>query len=161
MSGWFSDVEIDDIPDDPNALPNNTYKFKVTSAVFAKTKTDPSKPDKVIKDGITFKYQIVEGAWSSFFPLVDWVQVPDKNTKADEVSRMLSALKMRLLAFGFTVEEIKDFSPDMVSDCVHKSFYGTTYLRKDAKNGGQTNIKVTTFAPVDADVDLLGDDMDM
>ena len=158
MSGWFSDVEVDDIPDDPNELPNNTYMFKVTSAVIAKTKANPNKPEKAIKTGITWKYQIIEGAWSTFFPLSDWVQCPDENTKPEEVTRMLSNIKMRLLAFGFSVDEIKDFGPEMITETVGRNFYGTTYLRKD-KETQRTNININKFKPIDDDdVDLMGND---
>jgi hypothetical protein len=134
---WF-DTDVDDIPDDPNNLPNNTYHFRVISAKLAPT----ANKDKT---GITFKYQIVEGAYSSFFPLVDWVRVPDAKVPKDERQRMLSYLKMRLLAFGYTPAEIQKFGPKMVNDCVNREFYGTTSSKKD---GDRTNIKVVKFDPM-------------
>jgi hypothetical protein len=137
---WFDDVDVDDIPDNPNELPNSTYKFKVTSAKFAPTQAGD-------KRGITFKYQIVEGSWSNFFPLVDWVRVPDKGMAKDEKERMLSYLKMRLLGFGFAPEDIQSFGPGMVMETLNREFYGTTSAKKDKDN--RTNIKVVKFDPIE------------
>lgn len=151
---WFSGVQVDDIPDNPNDLPNNTYKFSITSAMVKPTKDNS-------KTGITFKYQIVEGPWASFFPIIDWVRVPDGKTPADEVERILSYIKMRLLAFGFSVEEIQEFGPEMVDECVNRQFYGTTSSRTD-KTTNQTNIRVVKFDPLsgDNDDDMLGGSSD-
>lgn len=140
---WFSNVDIDDVPDNPNVLPNNTYKFSITGAEVKPTK-DSSKT------GITFRYQIVEGAWSTFFPIIDWVRVPDANVKPDEMSRILSYIKMRLLAFGFTVEEIQNFGPKMIEQCVGRSFYGTTSIKK-GKDGNQDQVRVAKFDPLNGD----------
>lgn len=149
FESFFGDTDVDDVPDNPNELPNNTYKFRVTAAKFGKTNAG----DKV---GITFKYQIVEGSWSSFFPLNEWVRVPEKSMPKDEKQRILSYLKMRLLGFGFTPEEIQKFSPGMVSDCVHREFYGTTSAKKDKDN--RINIKVVKFDPIGEDDDMgMGD----
>ncbi|MFE1914999.1 hypothetical protein [Streptomyces anandii] len=139
--GFFDSVNVDDIPDNPNELPNNTYKFQVISAVLDKTKNGD-------KTGITFKYQIIEGPWSNFFPIVDWVRVPDGNVKPDEVQRMLSYLKMRLLAFGFSIDEIQTFDNSSVSDCINRVFYGTTFLKKADDN---TQIRIQKFDSLDSD----------
>lgn len=151
--GFFANHNVDDIPDDPNALPNNTYHFQVTSAELKPTK-DGSKT------GITFKYQIISGPWSNFFPLTDWVQVPDEKTPADKIERMLSYLKMRLLAFNFTPDEIQEFDKANVPDTIRREFYGTTNLKKDGNN---TQIRVVRFDPVgdgvNTDVDFPEDVM--
>lgn len=146
--GWFDSVNVDDIPDNPNELPNNTYKFQVTSAELKPTR-DGSKT------GITFKYQIIEGAWSNFFPLVDWVRVPDANTKPDEIERMLSYLKMRLLAFGFTPDEIQGFEPGSEVKCLQRAFYGTTSAKKSDDNNIQ--IRVQKFDPIGEGSDTVVD----
>lgn len=142
---FFGDTNVDDVPDNPNELPNNTYEFRVTSAKFGKTNAG----DKV---GITFKYQIVKGSWATFFPLNEWVRVPDRHMANDEKQRTLSYLKMRLLAFGFTPEEIQRFKPSMVTECVGREFYGTTSTKKD--KDGRTNIRVVKFDPID---EMAGD----
>lgn len=151
--GWFSTVNVDDIPDNPNELPNNTYKFQVTSVELKPTK-DKSKT------GITFKYQIIEGAWSNFFPLVDWVRVPDANTKPDEIERMLSYLKMRLLAFGFSLDEIQEFDKGDEIKCLRREFWGTTYAKKGDDNN--TQIRVQKFDPIgdgsDTEIDFPDND---
>jgi hypothetical protein len=149
MSSWFSNTNIDDIPDNPNELPNNTYHFKVTDAQLKPTK-DSSKT------GITFRYQIIKGSWSNFFPLVDWVRVPDDKVSPDQLQRLLSYLKMRLLAFGFTPEEIQEFGPDSEKKCIGREFYGTTSIRKD-ENTGNTNVKVVKFDPIGDGADTLID----
>lgn len=146
---FFSGQNADDIPDNPNELPNNTYTMQVIDAKYGPTKGG----DKM---GILFKHQIIEGAWQTFFPLVDWIEVPTDNTPADKVGRMLSALKMRLLAFGLTIKEIQDFGPDQVNELIGKVFYGTTFAKKDDRTG-QANIRVQTFAPVTSADDGLPD----
>lgn len=148
--GFFDSVNIDDIPDNPNELPNNTYKFQVISAELKPTKDNS-------KTGITFKYQIVEGSWSNFFPLVDWCRVPDASVKPDEMQRMLSYLKMRLIAFGFTPEDIQAFGPGDEAKCIGRDFYGTTSIKKDGDN---TQIRVQKFDPInDGMVDFPDDDI--
>lgn len=150
---FFGGTDVDDVPDNPNELPNNTYKFRVTAAKFGKTNAG----DKV---GITFKYQIVEGSWSSFFPLNEWVRVPEPSLSKDERERMLSYLKMRLLAFGFVPEEIQKFGPKMVNDCVGREFYGTTSAKRDKDN--RMNIRVVKFDPIGEDDGMgMGSDEDI
>lgn len=152
MTSWFADHDVDDIPDDPNFLPNNTYKFEVVKADVGPT----TQGDKT---GILFRYQIREGEWSTFFPVTDWVRVPDGNTRKDEMERMLSHLKMRLVGFGFSPEEIQKFGPDDIEKCVGRMFYGTTFSKmKD----GRPNIRVQKFAVVEegeANIDF-GDNND-
>lgn len=152
---WFADTNVDDIPDNPNELPNNTYKFQVISAKLGETANKT-------KTGITFKYQIVEGPWSTFFPITDWVQVPDGNVGTkEEKQRMLSYLKMRLLAWGFTTEEIQGFGPGDEMKCINRTFYGTTAIRngKDSNGNDQKQIRVQKFDPIgDGMVDFPDDD---
>ena len=145
---FFGNHDVNDISDNPNELPPNTYKFRVISAKFAPTQGGD-------KHGITFKYQIVEGPYATFFPLTDWVRVPVNDVPKDEEERLLSYLKMRLLAFGFSLDEIQEFGPGQVNDTVNRMFFGTTGLRKD-KNG-QTNIRVNKFDPVSDDTDVMDD----
>lgn len=133
---WFDGTDVDDIPDNPNELPNNTYKFQVISAVHRPTKDNS-------KTGITFKYQIIEGTWSTFFPLVDWVRTPDGTMSKDEKDRVLSYLKMRLMAFGFEMDEIQRFGPKTLEKCLKREFFGTTSAKKNDE--GQNNIKVVKF----------------
>lgn len=149
---WFAGSNVDDIPDNPNELPNNTYKFLVIGAVHRPTKDNS-------KTGITFKYQITEGSWSTFFPLVDWVRTPDASMPNDEKQRLLSYLKMRLIAFGFSMDEIQNFGPDTLEKCLNRPFYGTTMCKRT--EDGNTNIKVVKFDPIgdgsDTEVDFGND----
>jgi hypothetical protein len=151
---FFSGRSVDDIPDNPNELPNNTYKFQVIGAKLAHTQNKTGQSGFVPKLGITFKYQIVEGAWSNFFPITDWCQVPDENTPEDKQERMLSYLKMRLLAFGFTPDEIQEFGPGDVEKTINRVFYGTTSMKKEK---GNTQIRVQKFDPIDNGVDTMID----
>ncbi|MFF5977047.1 hypothetical protein ACFY7C_36705 [Streptomyces sp. NPDC012769] len=143
---WFSGHNVDDIADNPNELPNNTYKFQVISAEVKPTKDNS-------KTGITFKYQIMEGAYANFFPLTDWVRVPDANTKPDEIERILSYLKMRLIAFGFSPDEIANMGPETIAQTKGRMFYGNTSLKRDEKSG-QANIRVIRFNPLNDDQDM-------
>jgi len=151
---FFDGVDIDDIPDNPNELPNNTYKFRVTSAKFGKTQAGD-------KYGITFKYQIIEGAWSSFFPLTEWLRVPEKDMPKDEKKRFLSYLKQRFVAFGFAPEEIQNFKIKTVDECIGREFYGTTSAKKEKD---RTNFRVVKFSPITDDsvagIDMGDDDED-
>jgi hypothetical protein len=143
--------DIDEIPDNPNELPNNTYEFEVIHAEYGPTKAG----DKV---GISFKYQILRGAYSSFYPLSDWVQIADSSAPVADRKRMLSWLKNRLLAWGFTPEEMRTVaSKDGIKDTIGRKFYGTTRLTK--QNDGNPNIRVVKFDPIDTEdsEDLLGD----
>jgi hypothetical protein len=146
--GFFDNIDIDDVPDNPNELPNDTYKFEVTSAKLGPTKDNS-------KIGITFKYQIIEGPWATFFPISDWVQVPDEKTPRDQVVRMLSSLKMRLLAFGFTPDQIKTWDKGHEMQCIKKRFFGTTGRQK--REGQTDNIRVLKFDPIGDGADTLVD----
>lgn len=140
--GFFDGVDIDDVPDNPNELPNDTYKFEVISAKLGPTK-DKSKT------GITFKYQIIEGGWSTFFPISDWVQTPEEGkTAKDDAIRMLSALKMRLLAFGFESDEIQTWDKGDEMKCIKRRFFGTTGRQK--REGQTDNIRVIKFDTLDS-----------
>jgi len=158
MSSFFDDVNIDDIPDNPNELPNNTYHFRITGAKLAPTKPKPGVEPKM---GITFKYQITKGSWSTFFPISDWVRVPDGNMTKEEKAKALSWIKMRLLAWGFTPEEIQDFGdPDKfpVENCINREFYGTTSTKEE---NGRKNTRVMKFDPLnDEDQDNWADGSD-
>jgi hypothetical protein len=148
FDSWFDDaeVDIDDVPDNPNELPNNTYLFEVVQAKHSPTKNNASK------EGITFKYQIVQGPWSSFFPITDWSETPVKGvTPKDKAQLMLSYVKMRLLAFGYSVDEIRSVAnPNNIGQCVGRKFYGTTKVTKN--KDGQTQIRVVKFDPFDGGV---------
>ncbi|MFE1145224.1 hypothetical protein [Streptomyces rochei] len=150
MSGFFDDVNVDDIPDNPNQLPNNTYHFRITGATLAPTKNRNNQPNYVPKMGITFKYQIIAGSWKTFFPISDWVRVPDKTMSKEEKEKSLSYLKMRLLAWGFSPEKIQKFGTDdfPVEDCINQEFYGTTSTKEE---NGRVNTRVTKFAPIGDD----------
>lgn len=150
MSGFFDDVNIDDVPDNPNELPNNTYHFRVTSAILADTKNRNNIPNFKPKKGITFKYQITKGSWSTFFPISDWVRVPDNTMNTEEKKKALSWLKMRLLAWGFSPEEIQKFgSADFpVEACVNREFYGTTSTKRE---NDRVNTKIVKFDPLNDD----------
>lgn len=138
---FFDDVNVDDIPDDPNALPNDTYKMKVTEAKIGPTQNGD-------KTGITFRYQIIEGSWKTFYSLTDWVRVPDGKENPEERPRMLSYLKTRLIGFGFDSDEIKSFGKETVEECVGRVFWGTTSSKKV---NGNNNIRVGKFDPVSED----------
>src|SRR5690349_19354591 len=86
-------IDIDEIPDNPNHLPEGTYTCRITKAVLKKTNAG----DKV---GLTLTYQIQDGEYKTMFPFTEWLWVPtspsgDDGTWTFEETRAQSRLKKR------------------------------------------------------------------
>lgn len=119
-TGSFFDAvdDLDDIPDDPFALPNNTYKVRITAANYGPTQG--TKDQDVPKYGITVTYQIIEGEYSTFFPFTEWLHVPGENDDPNDpdekvrsaVRRSHSSLKKHFLAYGFEQSELRNIKPE-------------------------------------------------
>lgn len=122
-----ADIDIDEIPDNPNYIPDDVYLARVTKSVMKPT----NAKDKV---GITISYQIIEGDYSSAFPINEWLQVPqiakgEKPTVDD--MRMLSKIKLRVISFGFGVDELKGLKP---RDYIGREVKIKTVNRKDKQS---------------------------
>lgn len=138
--GWFDGHDVDKISDDPNKLPDNTYKFKVIAAEHGPSRNDPTRMQ------LSFKYQIIEGPWASFYPISDWAQTPE-NVDPAIVERLLSHIKVRFRAFGYSDEEIAKLDPKKLKNCINRVFYGTT--RFTERPDGSTGIRITQYSPID------------
>lgn len=136
---WFAGRDVEKIADDPNKLPDDTYLFKVTSAEHGASQNDAARMQ------ITFKYQIIEGPWSSFFPLTDWAKTPE-NVDPGEVDRLLSHIKMRYRAFGFSDDEIGKLDPKKAKIAVGKTFWGTTKF--NTRPDGSTSLRIVQYSPL-------------
>jgi len=137
---FTDDVEIDEIPDNPNHLPEDTYTCQITEASMGLT----NKKDKV---GLTIKYQIVEGAYSTAFPFTEWIQVPVKAPGQEEWTpeqiKMQSRIKKHYEAAGFGADEMKGIKPSMMIGRILK------VTTKNKKDGDFERINIFSVSPLD------------
>lgn len=163
---FFDDAgDLDAIPDDPFALPDNTYKVRIIEARYGPTQG--TKDSETPKFGITLKYQITEGKYSSFFPFTEWLHSPGKDDDKDalEIQRSYSTLKKHFLALGFAVTELNDIKPDNGRDkegtvpmLVDREAYVKTVTRLDKNKRKQ--IQINDITPVDGATDTGSDSGD-
>jgi hypothetical protein len=138
---FFDNVEnLDEIPDDPFALPDNTYLCRIVEATHDHTKNDKNK------FGILVKYQIIEGPFSSFFPFGEWLHTPNPSDDPNDMQTMRSYanLKKHFMAYGFGADELKSVT---VEDLKDREVYVKTYTKKDKE--GRNNIRIADLTPVD------------
>lgn len=145
------DINIDEIPDNPNHLPEDVYTCRVTKAVMALTK----KKDKV---GLTITYQITEGPFKTSFPFSEWLQVPrssDIHTEDDKVEaqRMLSKIKNRYIAMGIPADEMKDVQ---TQDLLNRLVKVRT---KNKTQDGTERINISSVMAVDGEGSESGFDL--
>lgn len=144
------DVDMDEIPDDPNFVPEGVYLCTVTSAVLAKT----SKGDKV---GLTLKYQIVKGEYEFAFPFMEWLWVPKiaRGAKAlPEEVRAQSRMMKHFVAYGIPKDEHKTVKP---ADLVGKFVKVRTKNRKGEND--TTRINIVDVISADNDDVLTNDEL--
>jgi hypothetical protein len=109
------DIDVDEIPDNPNHLPEDTYTCRIIKADLKPTKNG----DKI---GLTLNYQITEGPYSTAFPITEWLWCPRKPRKEDgsvdkdyewtpEETRANSRLKKHFLAAGYGIDEVRKTKP--------------------------------------------------
>lgn len=104
------DVDLDEIPDNPNHLPADVYTCQITKAILKKAKSG--------KIGLIITYQIKEGPYNSFWPFTEWLWAPRRaemlaDDEKDRVSAMRanSTIKKRYVAFGIPADEMKKTEP--------------------------------------------------
>lgn len=150
------DIDVDEIPDNPNHLPEDVYTCRIANAVLKLT----AKKDKV---GLTISYQISEGDYSSSFPFTEWLWCPRKRKDENgevipftvEETRANSKLKKRYESFGIGADEFKTTKP--------KDLIGI-YVKVRTKNRTQDDnerINVVQVLPVDDDVQGSAEGMDV
>jgi len=127
------DVDIDDIPDNPNHLPEDIYVCRISKAVMKPTNAG----DKV---GLTLTYQIIEGPYSSSFPFTEWLWIP-KVEKGVELTveeiRANSRLKNHFISAGFGADEIRGKKP---RDLIGKVLKVKTRNKMDKDKNERINI---------------------
>ena len=139
----FDGVDYDKLPDDPFALPENTYRWQVTDIVLKPTEKNKSK------FGFIIKYVIVEGSYSRRVTS-EWLHYPNKSdgSTPDEVIRSKSILKNRFNAFGISPADQAQINHrnyrDYIMGC---QFYGTTRNETDKKTH-QVNVRFKKVVPV-------------
>jgi hypothetical protein len=137
------DVDLDEIPDDPNYIPEGVYLCSITGAVLKKT----AKGDKV---GMTIKYQIIAGEYDSAFPFTEWLWVPrvkpgEKPTP--EETRARSRMMNHFLAYGFPKDEHKTIQPSHLVDRQVK-----VQTRNKKQDDGTSRINIVNVLSVDDDI---------
>lgn len=138
-------LEIDEIPDNPNHLPDDVYTCQVMNAELKLT----ANKDKV---GITLKYQIVDGPYSTAFPFTEWLWVP-RAKKDPETGKLIpftvdeqranSRLKKHFIAAGFGADEMKGKG---AKDFLGKFMKVRTRNKKD--NNGMDRPNVVDVMPI-------------
>lgn len=110
---------MDDVPDDPNKKPDNTYLCTITTSEAKVTKNGD-------KFGWNINLTITEGDYRNA-DIFDWHMicpvVGDEKQWKDASQRDLAAIKQRLLQFGVShtkmsgfqsLEEMANFFPDLI-----------------------------------------------
>lgn len=138
MSFFDGVKNLDEIPDDPFALPDNTYRCRIVSAEHNPTRNDPNKY------GILVKYQIIEGDYSNFLPFGEWIHTPNSSDDPDnpQIRRSYANLKKHFIAYGFGADELAGVTVEALKD---REVYIKT---RSVKENGRTNIKVSDLTPV-------------
>jgi hypothetical protein len=150
------EIDVDEIPDNPNHLPEDVYTCRISNAVLKPT----AKKDKI---GLTISYQISEGDYASSFPFTEWLWCPRR--QRDEAGELIpftveetranSKLKKRYTAFGIGADEFKTTGP--------KDLIGL-YVKVRTKNVTQDDnerIKVVQVLPVGDDEPGSDEGMDV
>lgn len=103
----FGDIDFGNVPDDPFAIPDNSYLAFVTDV-----KTGPTKAgDKI---GLTLTYTIADGEFEGR-KVTEWkqiVQPADPAHPTAEEARSLSYLKSRMVDLGIPGSKLGSLIPD-------------------------------------------------
>lgn len=107
--GFFKNVSVSDIPDDPNYIPDGLYRMKVLTAETKATNSGDKK-------GLNIQWQIVEGNYQAAFPVWEWVWIPEIEEGREELTfeenRAFSRLVQHFNAMGFGADELDDLKDD-------------------------------------------------
>lgn len=107
MSSLFGDIDFGSVPDDPFAIPDNSY-----IAYLTEVKSGPTKAgDKI---GLTLTYTITDGEFTGR-KVTEWKQIvtpADPAHPTAEEARSLSYLKARMTDLGIPLNRINSITPD-------------------------------------------------
>ena len=121
----FGDLDLESAPDDPNAIPDGTYRAFLTDL-----KKGPTKDGS--KVGVTFKYKVSEGAYDGH-QVTEWKSA---NTSDDDTTK--AWLKQRIIGLGVPADRMSSVDPD---DLIGKDVYITVKNRN-----GFANVNKVTLA---------------
>ena len=121
----FGDLDLENAPDDPNAIPDSTYRAFLTDISKKGTQKDPHKI------GVTFKYRISEGNYEGR-EVTEW-----KSANPGDDERTKGYLKQRLINLGVPTDRLSQVDPD---DLIGKDVYVTVKNRGEYANV----VRVTT-----------------
>jgi hypothetical protein len=126
----FGDLDLENAPDDPNAIPDDVYKAFLTDVKKGPTQKNPEKV------GVTFKYKISEGKYEGR-EVTEW-----KSAMKDDDEQTKGYLKARLLSLGVPEDRLGAVEAD---DLIGKE------VRITVKNrNGYTNIQRCVLESSDA-----------
>lgn len=133
----FGDVAFDKAVDDPNAIPDATYKCFLYDFKVGPT----ASGDKV---GATFVYRIAEGQYEGR-DIREWKQVPQKSADAYDENdvKQVSYLKQRLANLGVPDERMNTVTPD---DLIGKRVWVTVKNRNGYVNAQRVTLDDGTTA---------------
>jgi len=146
-----ADIDVDEIPDNPNHLPEGVYTCRISNTKLKLT----ANKDKV---GLTIWYQISEGDYSGAFPFTEWLWCPRKQKDSNgdpipftvEEIRANSKLKKRYEAFGIAADEFAAIKPkDLIGLYVQVQTKNRT---QKSESGDQERINVYAVSPVSDEV---------
>lgn len=127
----FGELDLEDAPDDPNAIPDDTYKAFLVDVKQGPTQKDPQKI------GTTFKFKISEGKYDGR-EVTEW-----KSSMKDDDEQTKGYLKARLLSLGIPEDRLSTVEKD---DLVGKE------VRITVKNrNGYTNIQRCVLESADSE----------
>jgi len=121
----FGDLDLENAPDDPNAIPDGTYRAFLTDV-----KKGPTKDNS--KVGVTFKFKISEGDYDGS-EVTEW-----KSANRDDDQKTKGYLKQRIISLGVPADRINVVDP---GDLIGKDCYITVKNRN-----GYTNVNKVTLA---------------
>lgn len=128
----FGELDLEDAPDDPNMIPDDSYKAFLTDVKKGPTQKDPNK------FGVTFKYRISEGAYEGR-EVTEW-----KSANKTDDERTKGYLKQRLLNLGVPEDRLGTVDAD---DLIGKEVRITT-----KKRGEYTNVVRVALESLDSGV---------
>jgi hypothetical protein len=131
----FDGVDLDSLPTNPFAIPDGTYKFRITGVKFSVT--NATKDQDIKKVGVTFSYVVAEGDYEGR-ETTEWLYYPQKNDTEGPSKRVAGISNMRnhLEAYGIEQSDLTSFNHKTANDMVvGNEFYATVRVKKSNKPG--------------------------
>lgn len=130
----FGDLDINEIPDDPFAMPDNDYMGYISKC---EVRTPKNKPDAV--SNLVVTCQATEGQYEGY-TAQRWFPIPESLNTADE-KRQAAFLKQFLSGMGVPESRLNDFQPDELDGV--KVIFTVKNSEGTGDNAGKTYKNVT------------------